>query len=185
MRNLKKTFNYKDLLSYIKKNYFTYSIIVISIISIILLILTSPVLSILWLCICTLYLIYNRSYKDISKVWGITIGIWYLIFSTSLCEITIFIGFENTKTIIHYLLNNKFLFENLCFQTVYLLDMLAAKLGFSIYIPAVVNMFSFLLNFLKKILLDVLVKEIPVGKIKSILGFLLVNPKKSRLKRHE
>jgi len=54
-----------------------------------------------------------------------------------------------TNPIINYLLDNNFLFENLCFQTVYILDALSAKLGFSIYIPAVVNIFSFFSKLFK------------------------------------
>ena len=136
----KNLFN-KDVLSYIKKNLLT-RIMGICIISLVLLVACSPVFSILWLCIPTLYFLYIRNYRDIFKIWGFTIGIWYLIFTTSLSEITILIGFENTRVIIDYLLDNTFLFENLCFQTVYILDALSAKLGFSIYIPAIVNIFS-------------------------------------------
>jgi len=143
MKSIKKELFNKNVFSYLKKNYFTQRIIGISIVSLFLLIQLSPVFSLLWLCISTLYLLYIRSYIDISKIWGFTISIWYLIFTTSLAKITILIGFENTPVIINYLLDNNFLFENLCFQTVYILDALSAKLGFSIYIPAVVNVFSF------------------------------------------
>merc|ERR1712157_659682 len=54
-----------------------------------------------------------------------TFGSWYFIFTTSLSGTTILIGFEN-----------------LCFQTVYILDFLSAKVGFSLYIPAIINIFS-------------------------------------------
>jgi hypothetical protein len=137
MKNLIKNLRNKNVVSYLKKNYLTPKILGICIISLFLLIQFSPILSLLWLSISTLYFLYIRSYKNISKIWGFTIGIWYLIFTTSLSEITILIGFENTTVIINYLLDNNFLFENLCFQTVYILDALSAKLGFSIYIPAV------------------------------------------------
>ena len=140
----------KNVLSYIKKNYLTPRIIGICIISLFLLVKLSPIFSLLWLCVPTLYFLYIGSYKDISKIWGFTIGIWYLIFTTSLSEITILIGFENTTVIINYLLDNNFLFENLCFQTVYILDALSTKLGFSIYIPAVVNIFGFFKKLFKK-----------------------------------
>jgi hypothetical protein len=80
---------------------------------------------------------------------GVTIGIWYLIFTTSLSQITIIIGFKNTKVILNYLLENFFLFENLCFQIVYMLDALSTTLGFSIYIPTVVNIFSFISKLFK------------------------------------
>ena len=43
----------------------------------------------------------------------------------------ILVEFENTPTIINYLLVNNFLYKNLYFQTIYLLDALNAKLGFS------------------------------------------------------
>lgn len=46
-------------------------------------------------------------------------------------------------------MDNNFLFESLCFQTVYILDALSAKLGFSIYILAVVNLFSFFSKLFK------------------------------------
>jgi hypothetical protein len=137
----------KNVLDYLQKNYFTPRIIGISIISLILLIKLSPILSLVWLNISTLYFMYIGSYKDIYKIWSFTIGIWYLIFTTSLSDITILIGFEHTKVIINYLLDNDFMFETLCFQTVYILDGLSAKLGFSIYIPAVVNIFSFFKTF--------------------------------------
>ena len=71
----------------------------ICVISLYLLVQLSPLLSILWLCVATLYFLYISDYKDIFKIWGITIGIWYLIFTTSLSEIPILIGFENTKEV--------------------------------------------------------------------------------------
>ncbi len=117
-------------------------IIGICLISLFLLTTTSPILSLLWLSVPTIYFLYNRNYKDIFKIWGFTIGIWYFIFTASLSEITILIGFENTKVIINYLLTNTFMFETLCFQTVYILDILSAKLGFPLYIPAIINIFS-------------------------------------------
>jgi hypothetical protein len=149
MTNLRKKLINNNILSYLKKNYLTPRIIGISLVSLFLLVQFSPVFSILWLWIATLYFIYIRNYKDISKIWGFTIGMWYLIFTTSLAEVTILIGFENTRVIINYLLDNDFLFESLCFQTVYILDALSAKLGFSIYIPAVVNIFSFFSKLFK------------------------------------
>jgi hypothetical protein len=117
-------------------------IIIICFISFFLLIAASPIFSLLWLLVPSSYFLYNRNYKDLLKIWGFTIGIWYFIFTTSLSETTILIGFENTEVIINYLLNNKVMFENLCFQTVYILDFLSAKLGFPLYIPAIINLFS-------------------------------------------
>jgi hypothetical protein len=147
MKNKDLKHNLQNVLNYLQKNYCTPRFIKISIISLILLIKFSPILSLVWLSIITLYDLYIGVYKDIFKIWIFTIGIWYLIFTTSLSDITILIGFEHTKVIINYLLDNDFMFETLCFQTVYILDGLSAKLGFSIYIPAVVNIFSFFKTF--------------------------------------
>ena len=97
---LKESIFDKDLLSYIKKNFLTL-ITGICVISLFLLVFISPVFSLLWLCIPTLYFLYMHNYKDIFKIWGFTIGIWYFIFTTSLSEITILIGFENTTLIIN------------------------------------------------------------------------------------
>ena len=36
------------------------------------------------------------------------------------------------------------MFHTLCFQTVYILDFLSAKVGFPLYIPAIINIFSLL-----------------------------------------
>ena len=146
MKNNKKNLFSKNVIYNLKKNYFTKRIIGICIISLFLLIQLSPIFSLLWLCISTLYFLYIRSYRDIFIIWGFTLSIWYLIFITSLAEVPIIIGFENTQIIINYLLDNNFLFESLCFQTVYILDALSAKLGFSIYLPAVVNLLSFLIS---------------------------------------
>ena len=97
----KKKLPNKNVLSYLKKNYFTPYILGISIVSLFLLVQLSPIFSLLWLSISTLYFLYIRSYKDISKIWAFTFGIWYLIFTTSLSEIKILIGFENTTVIIY------------------------------------------------------------------------------------
>lgn len=118
-------------------------IIIICLISFFLLIASSPIFSLFWLLVPTVYFLWSRNYKDILKIWGFTLGIWYFIFTTSLYGTTILIGFENTEVIINYLLNNNVIFENLCFQTVYMLDFLSAKVGFPLYIPAIINIFSF------------------------------------------
>ena len=119
-------------------------IIIICSVSFFLLVAASPIFSLLWLLVPTAYFLWDRNYKDILRIWGFTFGSWYLIFTTSLSGITILIGFENTKVVVEYLLNNDFMFHTLCFQTVYILDFLSAKVGFPLYIPAVINIFSFL-----------------------------------------
>ena len=122
-------------------------IIIIYLISFFLLIASSPIFSLFWLLVPTAYFLWERSYRNILKIWGFTLGIWYFIFTTSLSGTTILIGFENTEVIINYMLNNNIMFENLCFQTVYMLDFLSAKVGFPLYIPAIINLF---LQFFKK-----------------------------------
>nr|QYC61806.1 hypothetical protein [Paralia sulcata] len=118
-------------------------VIIIYFISFFLLIATSPIFSLFWFLVPTVYFLWSSNYKDILKIWGFTLGIWYFIFTTSLSGTTVLIGFENTEVIINYLLNNNVIFENLCFQTVYMLNFLSAKVGFPLYIPAIINIFSF------------------------------------------
>jgi hypothetical protein len=138
----------KKFISYFFKNWKTKHILVICTISLFLLV-QSPILSILWLIISTLYLLYIHSYKDISKIWGFTIGIWYVIFTTSLSEITILIGFEQTEVVFFYIMGNSFLFENLCLQTVIILDTLSSNLGIHIWVPGIPNIFKLFAKFLK------------------------------------
>jgi len=171
MKLIKNLFN-KNRLSSLKKKYFTPRIIGILIISLFLLVQCSPVLSLLWLSLSTLYLLYISSYKDIFKIWGFTLGIWYLIFTTSLSEITIVIGFENTEVVINYLLANNFRFKNLCYQTVYLFDALSIKLGFSISIPTVVNIFSWIAKFIKNKKIEF--QEIDFYKLIDIITFTIL-----------
>jgi hypothetical protein len=58
----------RDILSYLKKKLLT-PLVGICGVSLILLVETSPVLSILWLCIPTLYFLYIRNYRSIFKIW--------------------------------------------------------------------------------------------------------------------
>ena len=121
----------------------------VSLISIILLIFFSPVYSIMWLVLSSFCFLYVKNYKSIYKIWFITVTIWYLIFTTTLAEIPILIGFNHTKAVLIYLIQNDVLFANLCFQTVVILDLLSSKLGFPIYIPALVNILKLIINFFK------------------------------------
>ena len=133
----------------VKKYIPNYSFFIINFISIVLLIFFSPVYSIMWLVLFSFIFLYVRNYKFIYRSWFITITIWYLIFTTTLAEIPILVGFENTKIILIYLIQNDVLFANLCFQTVVLLDILSSKLGFPIYIPAFINIIKPIINFFK------------------------------------
>jgi hypothetical protein len=179
MTNSTKNIFNKNLLSSLKKIFLT-PIGGISAISLFLLIYISPIISLLWLCIPTLYFLYVFNYKVIFKIWVFTIGMWYLIFTTSLSEITILIGFGHTKLVIDYLLDNHVLFANLCFQTVYILDALSAKLGFSIYISAVINIFSVFLKLFKNGKSGCSGKEDPGNKEKKDSSWWLSFSKKSQ-----
>jgi len=133
----------------LKKKYILTPIAGISFVSIILLIFFSPVYSIMWLVLSSFCFLYVKNYKSIYKIWFITITIWYLIFTTTLAEIPILIGFDNTKVVLIYLIQNDVLFANLCFQTVVILDILSSKLGFPIYVPAFINIIKPIINFFK------------------------------------
>ena len=121
----------------------------VSLVSLILLIFFSPIYNIMWLVLSSVCFFYLKSYKSIYKVWLITISIWYLIFTTTLAEIPILIGFNHTKIVFIYLIQNDVLFVNLCFQMVVILDILSNKLGFTIYIPAFINIIKFIIKFFK------------------------------------
>lgn len=103
-----------------------------------LLIFTSPVYCLIGLGFSTMFFIYMRNFKQIALLWGIVLFIWYSIFTITLINLpTIVIGFEHTKLITDYLLDNNFLFENLCFQTVYLLTFASYKFNIYIFIPSI------------------------------------------------
>lgn len=151
MRDQIKTILYtifKNNLS-IKKKYILTPIAGVSFVSLILLIFFSPVYSIMWLVVSSLWFLYEKNYKSIYKIWFITFTVWYLIFTTTLAEIPILIGFNHTKVVLIYLIQNDVLFANLCFQTVVILDIVSSKLGFPIYIPAFINMIKAILDFFK------------------------------------
>ena len=112
-------------------------------ISFVLLVVFSPLLSLLWLFVTTLYYLYTKNFKDIIKVWVFTIGVWYLIFSVSLSDMHILIGYEHTEILFRYLITHRVFFSRLCFDSVYLLHLLSAFLGFPIYIPSIVGLFDF------------------------------------------
>lgn len=123
--------------------------VIINIISLFLLITTSPVLSLCWLLVPTVYFLWKRKYIDIRKIWVFTLVSWYFIFTTCLAETTILIGFEHTNPLINYMLNNidDLVFKNLCFQTVIIFDVLSEKVGLSFYFPSLFksNIFKFFL----------------------------------------
>jgi hypothetical protein len=124
------------------KNFKLYSISIICSISFVLLTITSPILSLLWLLVPTGYFLYHRNYKNIAKIWGFTLSTWYFIFTISLSEVPILIGFEHTRVLAEYMFTQDFIFPTLCFQTLAILNILSAKLGFPLYIPNISSLFS-------------------------------------------
>ena len=103
----------------------------------------------LWLCITTLYFLYIRNYKNIGQSWLLLLIVWYLLFtfSISIADLgitsPIVIGPGHTDLLLCLLLKKKYIFfENLVFQTVYILDEISLTLGCSIYIP-VLPIFAF------------------------------------------
>ncbi len=109
----------------------------INFIAFVLLVFASPILSLIWLSIPTLYFLFTRNYKSIINIWAPILGIWYLIFTFSMSPEfnPIIIGPGYTENLLTYLVNNDLLFEGLCFQTVYILNEISLKLGCLIYIP--------------------------------------------------
>ena len=114
-------------------------IITISFISYFFLIVYSPIFSLMWLCLPSLYFLYNLNYKDFFWIWGITLFIWHFIFTFIFLDFgpIIIIGGDHTKKLIDYLLLNdaNLWFTGLCYQTIYIFDLVSQKTGFLICIP--------------------------------------------------
>ena len=121
--------------NFLRKHY----IIIISLISYYLLIVYSPIFSVIWLCLPSLYFLYKRNYKDFFSIWGITLFIWHSIFTFIFLDFgpTIIIGGDYTKKLLDYLLLNDgtLWFIGLCYQTVYIFDFFSQETGFLICIP--------------------------------------------------
>jgi hypothetical protein len=83
--------------------------------------------------------LYKRDFIDCLFTWVFTLFIWYTIFTTTLSDFApyIIIGGKHTDELINYLLSNDglFWFEGLCYQTVYIFDVLSTKIGLLIFIP--------------------------------------------------
>jgi hypothetical protein len=138
LKNL-KSLQLDGLSQLITKKLELYKNYIISGISISLLIL-SPTLSITWLFFTNIYLIYLNGFnlRDIGKVWIPTFTCWYLIITQCMGDLVnnyIIIGENHTHELLRLMLINDIWFENLCFQTVYLLHILSEKLNTVIYIP--------------------------------------------------
>lgn len=134
----------KNYLKYVKKNLSKntlnqYKFFIISAISTGLL-FASPVLSIYWLILMSLYLVYDDSsnVNNLGSIWFSTLAIWYILFTGSMSSITmhyVIIGSENTFELAKLVLEGDIWFKNLCLQTLFIFHALSAKLNVLIYIP--------------------------------------------------
>ena len=139
LKQMLKDFKFDGLIQPTIKILELYKNYLISVISLSLLML-SPTFSISWLFFTNIYLIYFNGFnlRDIGKVWAPTFICWYLIFTQcmgGLVDNYIIIGENHTHELLRLMLINDIWFTNLCFQTVYLLNILSAKLNVVIYIP--------------------------------------------------
>ncbi|CAN0340205.1 unnamed protein product, partial [Ectocarpus sp. 4 AP-2014] len=119
-------------------------------VSLSLLLFLSPAYGAFWLLIVTFYFLFKGNFKNIFIIWGLFLGTWYLFFIVCLSdyESQILIGGEHTKDIMMYF-SYKYSacsssyywytgpFQGFCYQTVILLHLLSAELGFALYIPSV------------------------------------------------
>lgn len=146
-KNLKQIV--KDLKSFLKANslqlttktlefYKNYIIFGISV----SLLFLSPTLSIVWLFLTNIFLIYLNSFnlRDLGKIWLATLMMWYFIFTqcmSGLVEGVIVIGGEHTFSLLEKMGHGELYFKNLCYQTVFIFHTLAGKLNVLIYIPII------------------------------------------------
>ena len=146
-KNNRKLMSKVEIKSLILKSLKKNNIGIIKYISFFLLILC-PIFSILWLLGPTIYFLWKRNYKDIFKIWVFTLSTWYFIFttclSTCLSVTPIVIGFEHTGLLVDYMVRNleDLVFKSFCLQTVYFLDFISYRVGFTFYIPALINIFK-------------------------------------------
>ena len=101
----------------------------------------SPIFSLIWLCLPSLYFLYKRNYRDFFNIWAFTLFLWHSIFTFIFLDFgpIIIIGGDHTKELIDYLLLNDetLWFKGLCYQTIYIFDALSQKIGFLICIPII------------------------------------------------
>ena len=143
MKKLIEKLYLSEQFKYFKNNIFNilikHYIITISLISYFLLIVYSPIFSVIWLCLPSLYFLYKLNYKDFFSIWGITLFIWHSIFTFIFLDFgpTIMIGGDYTKKLLDYLLLNdgNLWFTGLCYQTVFIFDFFSQETGFLICIP--------------------------------------------------
>ena len=129
-----------------KKKFYNYTGMV-NLISFLLL-LVSPLVSLFWLLLPTLYFFEERNYKDLFKIWVFTLITWYFIFTLCLTCLTvtpIVIGSLDTILLLDYMEIHieELMCKNLCFKTVYYLDFISCRCGFSFHIPVLLNLLKY------------------------------------------
>lgn len=128
----KEQFKYLNMFKKINLKHITYFI------SFILLIIFSPLLSLIWLCLPTLYFLYTCNDRDIDKIWASTLIVWYFIFTVPLSISTglnpIIIGSSYTEKLLGSLLDKTYYLRVYVFK-LYILNELSIKLRCLIHIP--------------------------------------------------
>ena len=120
----------------VKKNISIISILI----AVFLLIVFSPIFTIIWLCLPSVYFLYQHNYRNFFNIWVVTLLIWHSIFTFMFLDFgpIITIGGNHTKELINYLLNDQTIwFSGVGYQTIYIFDAFSQKIGFLIYIPVV------------------------------------------------
>ena len=129
----------KNILHKLKLFFLKCNFLYVSYIVSVFLLAVSPMFLFVWLAVPTLYFLKKSHYKQIINVWVYPLITWYIIFTASLvfsCGINpIIIGHGHTAEILQIMIASNLLFENLCFQTVFILDSLSQKLGCCVYVP--------------------------------------------------
>jgi len=135
--------------------------ILVFFVSLYLLFFVSPVFGIILLLIFTLYLLYNKKYKNIFLIWGSFFFIWYLVFTACLIgydgpilfipdffndgnkdyetfRLLLFLNERYSSSRITQSLFN-FNLESFCIQTFFILWRISLNLKVTIYLPSLLK----------------------------------------------
>jgi len=118
-----------------------------------LMIFVSPIITIFWLFLITLFFFYRGLYKNIFTTWGFCFFSWYFVFTA------LFIGFEGKILICPEYTGDLFAYafvkyskfivlERFCMESLMVLDTLNVKCGFPIYIPSIFKGVLLVVKFL-------------------------------------
>ncbi len=102
----------------------------------------SPIETVYFLILSSLYCLYVKNYKDIFIIWVFFFLSWYCVFTLLLIDYDnkILIGGKYTSYIIYHLspiyIKYSFL-ERFCVATIVILDIVSVECGFPLYIPSI------------------------------------------------